>query len=278
MQASAIELAPFTPDHLDGAVMLSRQAGWPHRRQDWAMVLSLSTGIVARQGQRVVGTTLVTRYGEQAATINMVIVDEAMRGRGIGRRLMNFALEESKGRECRLVATKEGLPLYTKLGFRASGAIVQHQGIAALAHRPDEVEWAAPEDVAEFAAMDRTASGLDRAALIPLLFEQGRVAVLRRNGRTAGFAALRLFGRGQVAGPVVAATADEARSLLSFLLAACPGEFLRVDTSEASGLSPWLAERGLAHVGGGIAMQRGRPARVDVSPFQTFALANQALG
>jgi predicted N-acetyltransferase YhbS len=278
MQASTIELAPFTPDHLDGAVMLSRQAGWPHRRQDWAMVLSLSTGIVARQGERVVGTTLVTRYGEQAATINMVIVDEAMRGRGLGRRLMDFALEESKGRECRLVATKAGLPLYTKLGFCASGSIVQHQGIAASAHRPDEVEWATPEYVTEFAAMDRAASGLDRAALIPLLFEQGRVAVLCRNGRTAGFAAMRLFGRGQVAGPVVAATADEARSLLSFLLAACPGEFLRVDTGEASGLSPWLAEQGLAHVGGGIAMQRGRPARLDVPAFQTFALANQALG
>jgi len=203
--------------------MLSRQAGWPHRREDWAMVLSLSTGIVARQGERVVGTTLVTRYGEQAATINMVIVDEKMRGRGIGRRLMDFALEESKGRECRLIATKEGLPLYTKLGFRESGAIFQHQGIAASPLRPGEVAWATPEDEAAFAAMDRAASGLDRAALIPLLFEQGRVAVLRRNGRTAGFAALRLFGRGQVAGPVVAATADEARSLLAFLFAACAG-------------------------------------------------------
>lgn len=278
MQAALIELVKFTPDHLDGALVLSRQAGWPHRREDWAMVLSLSTGVVAQEGDRVVGTTMVTRYGEEAATINMVIVDEAMRGRGIGRRLMDFALQESKGRECRLVATLEGLPLYTKLGFRETGTILQYQGIAAPAMRPDGVEWATREDVAEFAAMDQAASGLDRGALISLLFEQGRGAVLRHNGRTVGFAAMRLFGRGQVVGPVVATTADDARSLLSFLFAACPGEFLRVDTSDASGLSPWLAAQGLTHVGGGIAMRTGKPAPASAPPFQTFALANQALG
>ena len=278
MQASVIELVAFTPDHLDGALALSRQAGWPHRREDWALMLALSTGVVAQEGGRVVGTTLVTRYGEDAATINMVIVDEAMRGRGIGRRLMEFGLKESEGRECRLVATSDGLPLYAKLGFRETGGILQHQGTLEPAQLPSDVEWATRDDMAQCIAMDRTASGLDRTALLSLLFEGGPVAVLRRGGSAVGFAALRTFGRGKVAGPVVAANTGEARNLLSFLFAACPGEFLRVDTTSASGLSPWLAAQGLAHVGGGIAMQRGGTVPAEGSPFQTFALASQALG
>jgi GNAT superfamily N-acetyltransferase len=93
-----IEFADFAPEHLHGAVLLSRQAGWPHRREDWPTVLALSAGFVALEGDRVAGTALVTRYGSEAATIHMVIVDTAMRGRGIGRRLMHFALLAVEGR------------------------------------------------------------------------------------------------------------------------------------------------------------------------------------
>jgi predicted N-acetyltransferase YhbS len=277
MQASQIELVEFSPAHLEGAVALSRQAGWPHRLEDWAMVLSLSTGIVALDHGQVAGTILVTHYG-RAATINMVIVDEAMRGRGIGRRLMGLALSECKGRECRLVATQEGLPLYAKLGFKETGIIRQHQGIPSPRTQVEDVTWSTAADIAECAAMDRAASGLDRAELIATLADRGRIATLRRGNNRVGFAGLRAFGRGEVAGPVVAASAEDAKHLLSFLFAARPGVFMRVDTSEMSGLAPWLADQGLAHVGGGITMSKDRPAAQHTSPFQTFALASQALG
>lgn len=242
------------------------------------MVLALSAGFVALEGDKVVGTTLVTRYGEGAAAINMVIVDSAMRGRGIGRKLMEFALQACVGRECRLVATRDGLPLYEALGFHASGEILQHQGIAGPTTAEAGVDWATPEDIAAITELDRTAIGADRSALIALLSEQGRFAVLRQEGRLTGFAAIRTFGRGEVAGPVVAATADEARTLLSFLMAARPGGFLRVDTPQASGLASWLAEQGLAHVGGGIAMRKGGHASGQPASVRTFALASQALG
>lgn len=278
MQVSQIELVEFSPNHLEGAVALSRQAGWPHRLEDWAMVLSLSTGIVALDNGRVAGTILVTRYGSAGATINMVIVDEAMRGRGIGRRLMDVALADCKGRECRLVATEEGLPLYTKLGFQETGIIRQHQGIINARAPVEGVTWATAADIAECAAMDRAASGLDRAELIATLADRGSIATLRRKGNIAGFAASRDFGRGEVAGPVVAASAEDAKHLLAFLFAARPGAFLRVDTTETSSLGPWLADQGLAHVGGGITMSKDGPAARHTSPFQTFALASQALG
>lgn len=278
MQTDEITLVDSAPEHLDGAVALSSQAGWPHRWEDWAMTLALSTGFVALEGERVVGTTLVTRYGDAAATINMVIVDAAMRGRGIGRKLMDLAPQETEGGECRLVATREGLPLYEKLGFRAIGQIVQHQGTPSEALAGKGVEWGTADDVAALVALDLSACGMDRAGLIRLLCEQARIAILRREGTPVGFAALRTFGRGKVAGPVVAETADDAHNLLALLFATSPGVLLRVDTSESSGLSPWLAARGLANVVGGIAMCRGGTAARPAPRAQTFALASQALG
>ena len=128
MSAQQITLEMMMPEHLDGAVELSRQVGWPHRREDWALLQSLSHGIVAIDNGRVLATILMTPYGDDAATINMVIVDASMRGRGLGRQLMEEALAKAEERTCYLAATNEGLSLYQKLGFVATGEIVQHQG------------------------------------------------------------------------------------------------------------------------------------------------------
>ena len=118
---------------------------------------------------------------------------------------------------------------------------------------------------------------MDRAGLVAALAGAGRLAVICDGSGLAGYAALRPFGRGEVAGPVVARDAADARRLLSFLFASRPGAFLRVDIPEASGLGDWLAAQGLAPVGGGIAMIRGG-APAAAPEFQSFALAAQALG
>ncbi len=290
----AFDCLAFEPTHLPGAVALSQQAQWPHRLEDWALALSLSQGVVAvaapgSDGARVVGTALMTPYGEDAATINMVIVDESMRGRGLGRRLMDEVMALAGSRPLRLIATRDGLPLYEKLGFREVGTVVQHQGPAEPVPQP-VTEDVAPADAAalpsliaaSLTALDRHAFGADRSALFTRLAEVARFALLRRNGAVVGFAALRDFGRGKVIGPVVAPDADGAKALIAFFLAAHPGGFLRVDTTVDTGLGPWLAERGLRHVGGGIAMRRPapQPAPTDTpaTPVMTYALASQALG
>lgn len=128
MHASPIDIQSFQPDHLDAAVELSRQAGWPHRKEDWALVLSISNGFVALENGRVVGTAMATLLGDGCATVNMVIVDEAMRGRGLGRRLMDAAIGATEKRECRLVATADGLPLYQKNGLRRLGGSAPASG------------------------------------------------------------------------------------------------------------------------------------------------------
>lgn len=278
MQTSQIDLAAFGPEHLEAAVNLSRQAGWPHRLEDWRMALALSEGVVAVKDGRVVGTVLATTYKADCATINMVIVDDAMRGRGLGRKLMDAALRIAGDRPLRLVATAEGLPLYEKLGFQETGAVLQHQGVVGEIAAPAETEAATTGDIEAIAKLDRLAFGADREGLIAYLAKVGQFAVLRRDGRVSGFAALRAFGRGEVIGPVVAADLDDAKALVAHFIAMRPGRFLRVDTTADAGLSDWLAEQGLAHVGGGIAMMKPPIQRAADPAAAIFALANQALG
>ncbi|WP_183704917.1 GNAT family N-acetyltransferase [Rhizobium sp. BK049] len=276
MHMTQLHMVPFGAEHLAGALALSRQAGWPHRLADWETALAMSTGVVVLDNEQVVGTTLTTRFGG-CATINMVIVAEAMRGRGLGRRLMEAGLDGARGVPCRLVATQEGLPLYEKVGFRQVGDILQCQGICAAVEAPMDVEWMQSGDLPEIAALDNVAFGADRSKLISYIKDIGRFAVIRRDGHVVGFSATRSFGRGEVIGPVVAKNAEDARKLILFQIAARNDKFLRIDTPKDLGLSQWLAECGLVHVGGATAMQRG--GETNPSPHvTTFALANQAFG
>lgn len=279
MQVVDTTIVLFGPEHLDGAVRLSRQAGWPHRAEDWRLVLALSEGFAAIDGSgEVAGTILLTTYGPDCATINMVIVDESMRGRGLGRRLMDAAMERASDLPLRLVATAEGLPLYERLGFRETGMIVQHQGIAGNIAAPENTKAATASDLPAITALDRQAYGADRADLMRKLSDAGEFAVIRREGQASAFAAIRPFGRGEVIGPVVAPNLDDAKTLVTHFMSSRPGTFLRVDTDAGSGLAPWLANQGLAHVGGGITMARPAIIPPAAPAVTTFALANQALG
>ncbi|AZO11535.1 MULTISPECIES: GNAT family N-acetyltransferase [unclassified Mesorhizobium] len=279
MQQSETELQAFEPHHIEGAVALSRQENWPHRPQDWQMALQLSSGAVALDDRgRVTGTILVTPYGADCAMINMVIVDSNERGKGLGRRLMQQAFALAGERPLRLVATADGMPLYQKLGFVPSGTIQQHQGKVAALGAPAGVETAGADDLAEIKALDRDAYGADREALIDAIAERGGFAVIRRNGVIEAYAAIRPFGRGEVVGPVIAASAVDAKALIGYFAAARPGAFLRVDTDSRTGIAGWLTEIGLAHVGGGVAMDRPPRTAAEQARPKVYALANQALG
>ncbi|SOC82607.1 Acetyltransferase (GNAT) domain-containing protein [Ensifer adhaerens] len=274
-----IDLVAFGPQHLDDAVALSRAESWPHRREDWAMVQQLSEGVIATDGEgRVTGTTFMTPFGDAYATINMVIVDKSMRGLGLGRKLMERAFELAGTRPLRLIATKEGLPLYEKLGFVATGTIRQHQGHVFPVDRREGVEDMQSADVEAVKALDRQAYGADRSAMIDALLERGQFAVVRKGGAVEAWAVIRPFGRGEVIGPIIAPDLETARALIAYFASSREGAFLRVDTGSETGLAPWLSEIGLAHAGGGVTMRRPLTEEAGQPRLKAYALASQALG
>lgn len=283
---SPITVAPFGAAHLPAAHRLSLAEGWPHRLDDLALVHALSRGAVLLRDGEVVATALATPFGN-AAMIGAVMVDARLRGRGLGRRVMTAAMDQVEARDWRLVATPAGRPLYERLGFEAAGEICQHQGMVVAgagsgAPAPSAAADLAPAgagDAAELAALDHGACGMDRRGLIEALLRAGRILVQREGAAIVGFAGLRAFRRGEVAGPVVARDRATAIRLLTQLLADRSGRFLRVDTPAEAGLGAWLAGRGLVEVDRGLTMRRGRrdcPASGEAAA--TFALAAQALG
>ncbi|NEJ91198.1 GNAT family N-acetyltransferase [Rhizobium leguminosarum] len=278
MQTESVVLAPFEAHHLDDAVALSRAAGWAHRREDWVMIWSLSQGRVALAGDRVVGTALMTPFGDTCSAINMIIVDESQRGRGLGRKLTTAVLELAGDRQCRLTATSDGLPLYEKLSFVATHQIVRHQGIVNRIDASENVEWVGPDALPAIKALDRAAFGASREALNDVLSKEGRFAVIRNDDRIVAFASTRLFGKGEVVGPVVAENFEQARDLLAFILSGKEGRFVRIDIPEQTGLSSSLKGWGLPQADGVVAMVRGAAGHPQTPAVQTFCLASQAIG
>ena len=267
---------------LAAAHRLSLEVGWPHRLEDWDFVHRLGTGHAAIDEGAVVGTALSWKHDVRNATVGMVIVDPRMQGRGIGKRLMRLALRDVAGRSVMLNATRAGLPLYEKHGFKAIDEVEQHQGIArrvpALAlGRGERLRPVGAGDAAALAALATRAAGLSRARVVRRLLESGKGIALASGDDVVGFAILRRFGRGLAIGPVVAPDAARARALVSHWIAMHPGRFIRIDVSASGGLGPWLEGIGLENVGNVVTMVKGRPPTCD-DGLRTFALVSQALG
>ena len=218
---------------------MSRDLKWPHRTSDWTFLLQQGSGVVAEQDGEIVGTTMTWSYGTEAASVGMVIVAPDCQGHGIGRTLMEAALEPLRGRTVMLNATDEGLPLYRKLGFERVGTVLQHQGTLASVPpaelRPNErVRPMGSRDPASIADLDLAASSLDRRRLLDGLLKNARGVVLDQDNRAAGFSLLRRFGRGFAVGPTVAPDAAGARLLIAHWLGVKAGSFCRI-TDQSTG-------------------------------------------
>lgn len=277
-----VDLRRMTPDDIAAGHELSSEQKWPHRIEDWEMLLSLGFGYVAELDGAVVGTAMAWLYGDEAATLGMVIVAPRAQGMGIGRRLMNAVLADLGDRTVLLNATDEGAPLYRKLGFEEAGPVFQHQGAAFAVPMaeliPDErVRPLGAKDMASLREMARRATGMNRDALLDALVPGAQGVVLTRSNEPVGFALFRRFGRGYVVGPTVAPDAGGAKALISHWLGSNAGMFCRLDIPEESGLGEWLEELGLPRVASVLRMVRGSRPVTDPA-VKTFSLTTQALG
>ena len=279
--AATITLRAMTSADIDAATELSRAEQWPHREEDWAFFLELGQGIVAEQDGQVVGSIMAWRFGADHATVGMVIVSRSLQGQGLGRRLMAAIMEPLAGRSIMLNATDEGLPLYRKLGFVETGTVYQHQAVAGAMPlselRPGERVRPLGGADTMLGELYARASGIDRRALFDRLADSAQTVVLTRDHVPTGFAQFRRFGRGWLVGPVVAPDQAGAKALILHWLATGAGSFCRLDVTEASGLSGWLAEIGLPCVGRVRTMVRGTPPAAEPG-LAVHALATQALG
>lgn len=274
-------LRDMTIDDLPRAVELSAEQSWPHRTEDWELFFELGEGIVAECNGNVAGSIMAWRYGDNFASIGMVIVTPEKQREGIGRQLMDAMLARLEGRNVMLNATAEGVPLYTKLGFVPFATVRQHQGPAptmplAVLQPGERVRpMGATDDM--LPALYSQAVGMDRDMFFEQLARDSQSVVLSRDHEPVGFALLRRFGRGRVIAPIVAPDLGGAQALVTHWLGAKAGKFCRIDALEGTGLSEWLEDIGLPCVGTVTSMVRGVAPPASTGS-RIFAVASQAFG
>jgi ribosomal protein S18 acetylase RimI-like enzyme len=278
-----IAIRPMAESDLDQLHQLSIGVGWPHRPEDWRLVIGLGHGIVACDAiGRVLGSAMWWPFGEHFATVGMVITSPRLQAQGAGRELMDMIFAQTGTRDLRLNSTKAGYRLYRSLGFEPIGRVFQHQGKALPPAAPvaalPGLRPMVPSDLDALVALDASAYGADRRPALSALLPVSAGALLEREGAVVGFALCRPFGRGHVVGPIVAEDDAMAIALLTPHVEAHQGEFLRVDTAQEQGaFGAFLDSCGLTIFDTVTPMIRGK-AHGPSGAARIFGLVNQALG
>lgn len=278
--ASKFQYRIMRPEDVPAAHSLSARLNWAHRVEDWAMVERTACGFVAEENGVLIGTAFACNQGSHSS-IGLVIVSDDYQGKGIGRHLMELVLEAAKPRTPILNATGPGEPLYVSMGFKTFDHVSQHQGIPVVPEGAtvDEVCLTLTEQSHDrIIDLANRGSGLDRTIVLQdLLPICKRVVGIEVDGILEGVALLRPFGRGQVIGPMVARTVEQAKKMVTALLVAFPGEYTRVDIPSDCGISDWLEDINLKCVDRAPRMVLGAPPVIAENTLQ-FALVTQAVG
>lgn len=268
---------PMTAADVPAAHALSVALKWPHRAQDWAMLQSVADGFVALDQGSVIGSAFACHQGDWS-TIGLVIVSDQYQGHGIGRRLMDLALESVGPRTALLNATVAGAPLYRKMGFVEFGHIQQRQATVGTLPATGVGRPLSAADHPRLSALASAATGLNRSAVMQAVCADIEQAVgLDVDGQLQAFAVLRPFGRGRCIGPVIAQNAEQAQQLIQQLLAQVPGAFVRIDIPVGCGLEGFLDSVGLPAIDTVTCMSRGEIPQA-AGGVQAFALVTQAIG
>jgi len=263
---------------------LSTGVGWPHRSADWDFLRSVGQGIAAVDGiGRVFGTAMWFTHGRDFATIGLVITTLRAQAQGTGRWMMKEVMDRCAGRDLSLNSTKPAYPLYVSLGFVKEATVYMRQGLVSelpvLPPAASEVAVVGPDIMEQIADYDAPAFGAHRGILLKALAEEAKLRIIRCEGKIAGFAMLRKFGRGDVIGPVVANSDEDAIDLVAPMLADLRGAFVRIDTRESRGpFAEFLERCGLSIAETATTMSKGRKVlhRVEGGAW-VFGLAGHAV-
>jgi len=236
---------------IPAGMRLKEIAGWNQTPADWERFLSASPEgcfVIEAEG-RIVGTATTINYEGRFAWIGMVLVDPDYRGRGIGTRLLEKAIDYLDGSvvpTLKLDATPQGKPIYKKLGFTEEYEVERW----VLRRSPGAKTSEPPGPLSDFEGIlkwDRVVFGADRSRLLSSIDRESRDFTLTAEGRgsLAGYAAGRRGSLADHLGPWVARDEASARELLDEFLRRSARGTLFVDCMKSSPFArELLASRG----------------------------------
>jgi GNAT superfamily N-acetyltransferase len=125
-----MEIGPIRESEVEAARRLLAGSGWAHRVGDAEafrrLVSSSQRVAVAVEGGEVVGFARALCDGLSNGYLSMVVVAQAHRRKGIGRRLVEFVVGDDPGITWVLRAGRpEEAPFFRKLGFAESSVAME---------------------------------------------------------------------------------------------------------------------------------------------------------
>jgi GNAT superfamily N-acetyltransferase len=281
---AGLQMRRMLESDVDAGFCLTQSVKWSHQLNDWRFNFALGSGWVVCDSQgEVHATAMWWPYGEQTATLGLIVVDIALQGQGVGRMLMQQLLEDTAPRALQLVATNAGLKLYQQCGFVTQCGIEQWQSADYVAGRmpvPAEVTLGPIRnaDLPALVALDALAFGAQRGALLGAVVASGGGVIARRDGELVGFALSRPAGLGTIIGPIIATDQNLAGVLVDYCLSRLTG-FVRVDIPDhATELGRLLGACGLQRVDRVTLMRRGNWPIKNAGAPGLWGLVSQALG
>ncbi|MEK3854237.1 GNAT family N-acetyltransferase [Cytobacillus sp. FSL H8-0458] len=283
MKADLTEL-----DQLDipGLIDLSESVGWDY--DEFEVRTLLESGRVfghKNSAGSIVSSSAIIPYDTKLASIGMVIVHEEFRGLGLAMEAIRKCAESINGdRSLMLIATKEGMPLYEKMGFKTVDYISkflcdQFVPVKIQKHDGLFIEDFNQSDFAQLVDLDGAAFGDRRSVFLRNRISQSKqcLVVKNNNGEIIGYGLSIQGPVNLILGPIAAADPDTAALIAEKLALHHKGK-LRIDVPEGrADFMSYLERSGFVKTNTPPVMMKN-PAAMPQRDNSLYAIASQAFG
>ncbi|WP_285396229.1 GNAT family N-acetyltransferase [Lysinibacillus sp. fls2-241-R2A-57] len=232
-----LKLVLFDAKDIPGLIALSDSVGWDYDELEIRTVM-LSGKIFGHRNAegKIVSSAAIIAYDSNLVSIGMVIVHENYRGFGLGKLATQKCIDSvSEHTAIMLVATKEGEPLYKKMGFTTVDYV--HKYIADnysgeknfVSH-----EWSVEDfqevDFAAIVRLDEVAFGEKRSNFLRNRIKQSKrcIVVKDHQANIIGFGMSIAGPINLILGPIVAPDSETATDIFDTLTKVHHGK-LRID-------------------------------------------------
>jgi len=280
------ELTLFTSTDIQGLIELSASVGWDYDAHEIETIMAAGR-IVGHKNMegKIVSSAAIILYDTNVASIGMVIVHEQCRGFGLGRIVTQACIDSvSDDTAIMLVATKEGEPLYQKMGFTTVEHVHKYLADKFVettreANCFGTINELQEQDFEQLVKLDAVAFGDSRSVFLRKRIQQSQrcVVVKNQHNQMIGYGLTIAGPIYLLLGPIVAPDKEIAHYIINELAKGYQGK-LRIDCpSVHKELSPILQQSGFTLAATPPVMIRNAK-RMPTRNQTLFALAAQAFG
>ncbi|MRI01318.1 GNAT family N-acetyltransferase [Kriegella sp. EG-1] len=256
-QKNQFTIRPMVIDDMTSIMQLKNAENWNQTNLDWKFLINKNPKhcFVACDKKEIVGTVTAMVYGSKLTWIGMMLVAKNYRGLGISKLLMNTVINKLQHiKSIKLDATKAGIPVYKKLGFKSEFEILRMAAISGFSNKLNQISIENPalqpittNNITEIALFDYKMYGVNRQILFNRILKQEGTNnwFLKKDGEVTGFVLSRNGSQYFHVGPLISQSVTDSKLLLSKVFLNITNIPILVDLlEEQTELLTWLISNG----------------------------------